>query len=188
MNKTKNSIFESAIKVFSSNGYNGATMDDIALMAGVAKGTLYYHFKSKEEIFKYIVKEGMNKIRENVQESVDKEEDVISKLKALCKVQLDLVYKNRDFFKVIMSQLWGTELRQLELRDMVQKYIMLIETYLREAMDKGSIKKGNTSLMAYTFFGALCSTIVYEIINEDTVNIDEIIDNLTNYLLKGMTN
>lgn len=188
MNKTKNAIFEAAIKVFSSNGYNGATMDDIALKAGVAKGTLYYHFKSKEEIFKYIVKEGMNKIRENVQESVDNEEDVISKLKVLCKVQLDLVYKNKDFFKVIMSQLWGTELRQLELRDIVQKYIMLIEAYLKEAMEKGIIKKGNTSLMAYTFFGGLCSTIVYEIINEDRVNIDEIIDNLTNYLLKGMTN
>lgn len=188
MNKTKNTIFEAAIKVFSSNGYNGATMDDIALNAGVAKGTLYYHFKSKEEIFKYIVKEGMNKIRDNVQERVDNEEDVILKLKVLCKVQLDLVYKNRDLFKVIMSQLWGTELRQLELRDIVQNYIMLIESYLKEAMDKGIIKKGNTSLMAYTFFGALCSNTVYEIINEDTVNIDEIIDNLTNYLLKGMTN
>lgn len=188
MNKTKNAIFEAAIKVFSSNGYNGATMDDIALKTGVAKGTLYYHFKSKEEIFKYIVKEGMNKIRENVQESVDNEKEVIAKLKALCKVQLDLVYKNRDFFKVIMSQLWGTELRQLELRDIVQKYIMLIEVYLSEAMKKGIIKKGNTSLMAYTFFGVLCSTIVYEIINEDIVNIDEIIDNLTNYLLKEMIN
>jgi AcrR family transcriptional regulator len=188
MNKTKNTIFEAAIKVFSSNGYNGATMDDIALNAGVAKGTLYYHFKSKEEIFKYIVKEGMNKIRENVQERVDNEEDVILKLKVLCKVQLDLVYKNRDLFKVIMSQLWGRELRQLELRDIVQNYIMLIESYLKEAMDKGIIKKGNTSLKAYTFFGALCSSTVYEIINEDTVNIDEIIDNLTNYLLKGMTN
>jgi AcrR family transcriptional regulator len=49
MNKTKNTIFEAAIKVFSSNGYNGATMDDIALNAGVAKGTLYYHFKSKKK-------------------------------------------------------------------------------------------------------------------------------------------
>lgn len=188
MSKTKNAIFEAAIKVFSSSGYNGATMDDIALTAGVAKGTLYYHFKSKEEIFKYIVKEGMNKIKENVQKNVDNEEDIVSKLKVLCKVQIDLVYKNRDFFKVIISQLWGTELRQLELRDIVQNYIMLIEKYLSEAMENGIIKNGSTSLKAYTFFGALCSTIVYELINEDTINLDEIIENLTDYLLKGMTN
>ena len=52
MNKTKNLIFESAIKIFSESGYRGATMDDIAANASLAKGTLYYHFKSKEEILR----------------------------------------------------------------------------------------------------------------------------------------
>ena len=55
MNKTKNLIFESAIKTFSESGYRGATMDDIASNAGLAKGTLYYNFASKEEIFNFIV-------------------------------------------------------------------------------------------------------------------------------------
>ena len=54
MNNTKKLIFEAAIKVFSECGYNGAIMDDIASRAGVAKGTLYYHFASKEEIFKFV--------------------------------------------------------------------------------------------------------------------------------------
>ncbi|MCY6372703.1 TetR/AcrR family transcriptional regulator [Clostridium ganghwense] len=191
MNKTKNTIFTAAIKVFSTNGYNGATMDDIALKAGVAKGTLYYHFKSKEEIFKYIVREGMNEIKENIQEAVDREQDCILRLKTLCKVQIDLVCENRDFFKVIMSQLWGTELRQLELRKVVQDYILLLEGYLKVGIEKEVLEKGNPSLMAYTYFGALCSTIVYQLINEDkneTVNFDEIIHNLTDYLLKGMVN
>lgn len=57
MNKTKNLIFKSAIKIFSESGYRGATMDDIAANAGLVKGTLYYHFKSKEEIFNFIVEE-----------------------------------------------------------------------------------------------------------------------------------
>ncbi|MPM64998.1 hypothetical protein SDC9_111890 [bioreactor metagenome] len=45
MNKTKMTIFEAAIKTFSNSGYNGTTMDQVAEAAGVAKGTLYYHFK-----------------------------------------------------------------------------------------------------------------------------------------------
>ena len=52
MSKTKQGILNSAIKVFSTKGYDGATMDDVAIVGGVAKGTLYYHFKSKEELFK----------------------------------------------------------------------------------------------------------------------------------------
>ena len=62
MNKTKRAIFDAAIKIFSTNGYEGATMDDMAQAAGVAKGTLYYYFKSKEEIFKYIITEGVEVI------------------------------------------------------------------------------------------------------------------------------
>lgn len=40
MNRTKKLIFESAIRIFSDCGYRGATMDDIASNAGLAKGTL----------------------------------------------------------------------------------------------------------------------------------------------------
>ncbi|QGU93765.1 TetR family transcriptional regulator [Clostridium bovifaecis] len=187
MNKTKVAIFEAAIKEFSSNGYNGATVDDIALKAGVAKGTLYYHFKSKEDIFKYIIKEGMKKIKQDVQDEVEKVEEPISKLKTLCRVQLKLVYENRDFFKVIMSQIWGKELRQLELRETVQKYVLLIEQYIEEAIRKGVVRDGNSSFMAYAFFGALTSTAVYELINNDNINVDDVIDNLTDYLLYGMS-
>ena len=59
MNKTKRLIFYSAIKIFSDLGYRGATMDEIASNAGLAKGTLYYHFTSKEEISK---RDGYEKI------------------------------------------------------------------------------------------------------------------------------
>lgn len=186
MNKTKGAIFNAAIKVFSEKGYNGATMDDISINAGVAKGTLYYHFRSKEEIFKYIVKEGMKKIQVEVQDYVERVEDPILRLKNLCRVQLELVYKYRNFFKVIMSQLWGVEIRQLELREVIQKYIILIEGYIRDAIQKEAVKKGNESLMAYTFFGALSSTAVYELINNDDIDIEDLIENLTNYLLYGM--
>ena len=66
MNKTKSLIFESAIKTFSESGYRGATMDDIASNAGLAKGTLYYNFASKEEIFNFIVEEGLQILQNQV--------------------------------------------------------------------------------------------------------------------------
>ena len=55
MNRTKKAIFEAAINVFATSGYNGSTVDEIASKANVAKGTLYYNFKSKEEIFNFVI-------------------------------------------------------------------------------------------------------------------------------------
>mgnify|MGYP000856854105 FL=1 len=186
MNKTKRAIFDAAIKIFSTNGYEGATMDDMAQAAGVAKGTLYYYFKSKEEIFKYIITEGVEVIKERISQAVEREESALSKLKALCTLQLNLVYEKKELFKVIMSQLWGQEVRQLELREVVGNYINSIEKYIKQAMDEGVIKKGEPYFMAYIFFGLLCSTAVYELINKDRNNIDELSENLLMYILHGI--
>ncbi|MFD3155333.1 TetR/AcrR family transcriptional regulator [Haloimpatiens sp. FM7330] len=186
MNKTKKVIFESGIKIFSIYGYDGATMDEIASNAGVAKGTLYYHFKSKQEIFEYIVEEGMKIIQDEVEYRVNRQEECICKLRTLCKTQLNLLYQNREFFKVIMSHLCGQEIRNLQIRNVIQTYIEFIEEILKEAMNEGKIKKGKPSFMAYIFLGTLYSAEVYELINGNEQEVDEVIDELMTYTLKGI--
>ncbi len=87
---------------------------------------------------------------------------------------------------MVMSQLWGQEIRQLELREVIQNYISNIEKYIKEAMEDGFIKKGDTCFMAYTFFGTLCSAAVYELINKEKSSLDEISDSLLQYILHGI--
>ena len=59
MNKTKRKIFETSMKLFAEKGYDATSIEEITATVGVAKGTLYYHFSSKEEIFNFLVEEGM---------------------------------------------------------------------------------------------------------------------------------
>lgn len=77
MNKTKRAIFESAIKVFSNSGYTGATMDEVVARAGVAKGSLYYHFKSKEKLLIFIIKEGINEDIDKATKCMDNHYEII---------------------------------------------------------------------------------------------------------------
>ncbi|MEP7136492.1 MAG: TetR/AcrR family transcriptional regulator [Chloroflexota bacterium] len=49
--ETRVKITDSAIKLFSSSGYNKASVDDICAEAGISKGAFYHHFKSKQELF-----------------------------------------------------------------------------------------------------------------------------------------
>ena len=58
MNKTKRKIFETSMRLFSEKGYEATSIEEITATVGVAKGTLYYHFTSKEEIFNFLVEEG----------------------------------------------------------------------------------------------------------------------------------
>ena len=186
MNKTKSLIFESAIKTFSESGYRGATMDDIASNAGLAKGTLYYNFASKEEIFNFIVEEGLQILQNQVIEVQYMNMEPIEKLIKICKIQLTFLYGYTNFFKVVMSQLWGTENRQTELREKIRKYINEIEINIKAAMENGQIEKGDTELMAFQFFGSLCSSAIYESIHIEEISLENIIDSTIRFTLKGL--
>ncbi len=186
MKNTKELIMEAAIKEISEKGYLGATMDGIAVKAGVAKGTLYYHFNNKEDLFNYIIKEGMNLVKNDIEEAVANEKNIIDKFEKLCYMQLKIIYDNKDFFKVIMSQLWGIEIRQTELRDVVKDYISYIEKYVKEAMDEKVINVDDTHLIAYAVFGIMTSVTVFELLNDKEINSIEDAEKIINYILNGI--
>jgi TetR/AcrR family transcriptional regulator len=186
MNKTKKSIFQAAIKIFSNNGYDGAKMDEISASAGVAKGTIYYYFKSKDEVFKYIITEGVSLLREQIENINIGKGHYDYKLRELSKDQLRLVYENRDLFKVIMSQAWGGKIRHSELRDLLKEYMKDIEKFLVSAMEDGTIKKCDSSFLTFTYFGMLGSVAVYNVISNDSMKLDEITDSFMERLLNGI--
>lgn len=186
MNRTKQLIFDSAIRIFSDCGYRGATMDDIASNAGLAKGTLYYHFPSKEEIFNFIVEEGIRILQNQVLDIQKIDINPIEKLIKISEVQLSFLYGYTDFFKVVMSQLWGNEKRQYELRHKIREYIKEIEVDIKGAIDEGRIEFGDSELMAYQFFGSLCTAAVYESIHIEKVDLDNIIRKTVEFTLKGL--
>lgn len=185
ISKTKQAIVDGAILTFSQNGYN-TTMDEIALAAKVAKGTLYYHFSSKEELFNFIIKQGMEKIDADVQSATQDEGDLITRIHILAKVQLELVYENHDFFRVIMSQLWGIEKRQEELRVQMKSYIHHISNYFQTAIDAKIISSNNAELLAYSFIGLLTGTAIYELSTGRPQPIDDVVDQIINSCLNGI--
>jgi TetR/AcrR family transcriptional regulator len=186
MNKTKKAIFESAIKVFSNYGYTGATMDDVVARAGVAKGSLYYHFKSKEELFIFIIKEGRNLINEEIEEATKDVTDPYEIIKVSAKVQLKYVYENKDLFKVIISQLWGTGERNNMLREEIRTLIDKSSVKFKAVMDGGFIENDDPILLSYGLIGVLVSSALYEILNEDKYNHEEVVEKFMKYFQYGI--
>jgi len=185
MNKTKKLIFEAAIKSFSQKGYHKSTMDEIAETAGVAKGTLYYHFKSKEDIFRFIIDEGLKMIEDEIIDKTKHLDNPIEKLRMVCKVQLDLVIKYIEFFKTILSQMWGDEERQNQLREILNRYFRLIEGYLQEAADAGLIDGSDIKVKAFNFFGVMASTVVYSLIHKD-MDTNDMIEETIEFMMRGI--
>lgn len=186
MNKTKTAIFDAAIKVFSSYGYTGATMDEIVTSAGVAKGSLYYHFKNKEELFNFIVDEGVNLILENVEQATKDIENPLEKIEISARVQLKYVYHNKDLIKLIISQLWGTEERNNFIRRKINLLLEKSTDHIQQAMDEGLIENDDAAFSSHTFMGMLFSFALYELLNEEDYDYNHVIDKFLVLLKSGI--
>ena len=181
MNKTKKAIFNAAIKVFSIEGYDSATVEEIASEAGVAKGTLYYNFKGKEEIFKFVIDEGMKLIKNEVIDAIKDIDDPLEKLKISAKVQLRYVYNNKEFFRVIMSQIWGDKNRHQEMRQEIRRLVNINSNRIND-ITKGKADKDVLEVLGCCFIGVLFSSALYEILYEDQYSENYIVDRFMEYV------
>ena len=85
MNKTKRRIFNTAIKMFSKKGYDNTSVEEITAIAGVAKGSLYYHFSKKEDIFDMLLKEGFELLKNNIEIKTKNCTTALEKIKSVKK-------------------------------------------------------------------------------------------------------
>jgi AcrR family transcriptional regulator len=70
--ETRSKITESAIRLFSTRGYNDASVDDICKDAGISKGAFYHHFASKQALFLALLDDWLQTIDTAIEASKDK--------------------------------------------------------------------------------------------------------------------
>ena len=162
MNKTKRKIFEASLKLFSEKGYDATSIEEITATVGVAKGTLYYHFNSKEEIFNFLVEEGMKLLINSINIKIAKCDNTLDKIKAVSLVQLKAVYKYENLLTIVMSQTWGNENINVFCKQKVLEYISVIQEIVQEGVDRGDIAECDSEILASEIFSLTCSTLIYK--------------------------
>ena len=105
-------ILSAAESVFTREGFSAAKMADIAAEAGVAAGTLYNYFGSKEEIFQSIISSGMTELSEEV-ETASREPDPIARLRRMTEVMLAFLNARGSLFLIYVQMQGGPDMESL---------------------------------------------------------------------------
>lgn len=98
-------ILDSAMRVFASKGFFGAKVSDIASEAGVADGTIYLYFKSKDDLLISLFEEQMQKVNATLEEAIASGKDAVDKLRRFVRAYFGLVESNRHATEVITIEL-----------------------------------------------------------------------------------
>jgi AcrR family transcriptional regulator len=91
-------VIKAAQKLYQQHGLFKVTMEDVAKAVGKGKSTLYYYYKSKEEIFASVIKAELAEIFSEVAVAVDAVNSTEEKIKAYCLARLDLSKRKKTSF------------------------------------------------------------------------------------------
>lgn len=187
MNKTKRRIFNTAIKIFSEKGYDNASVEEITAIAGVAKGSLYYHFSKKEDIFDMLLEEGMKLLSNNIEMKTQNCTTALEKIKEIILIQIKVTVKYEDFLNVVFSQIWGEEVKNKKCKKVVFEYIKIIEKIIKEGIENGEFYDGDVEALASGIFGVTCSSLIYRLKRNKEVDIKRVYEGFIDTVIRGLS-
>jgi AcrR family transcriptional regulator len=101
-------LISAAARVFSEKGYEGASLREICAAAGILPGSLYYHFRSKEDLFVTVHSEGFGQLSEGVDRAIATESDSWRRLEAACAEHLKQLVNGNDIALVAAKSQYRT--------------------------------------------------------------------------------
>ncbi|MGM0602672.1 MAG: TetR/AcrR family transcriptional regulator [Bacillota bacterium] len=184
---TKEEIIKSAVKLFSEHNYHTVSMMEIAEGAGVSKGTVYWHFDSKKELFREIIINGQSYFKSrfsSIAESNIKSEDKICEvirtvLKTLSE-HLNLLTVFRNNMELINKEIKN------KLEEKHDEIIGILSQIIEEGIDKKIIKRGNAVHISTMILSVLFTPHTQDLIlNID--GIDNQVEFVYDFIMNGIS-
>lgn len=188
MNKTKRKIFETSMKLFAQKGYDATSIEEITANVGVAKGTLYYHFSSKEEIFEFLIGEGVKLLKNSIEIKTEKLSNSLDKIKAIVLIQIKVLVKYEDFMTIVLSEIWGNTSRSLLCQKYIFEYIQEIEQIVKEGIQNGEIVDTDPNVVASGIFGFTCSSLIYEKRSNKDISVQKLYQEIEKAFIRRLKN
>ena len=185
----RESILRAATRVFARNGYFNSKVADIASAAGVADGTVYLYFKSKEEILHSIFDQNMAEAIAADRKLIDKLSDPREKLRRIATLHLERLGADRDLAVVFQVELRGSTKFMEEFSAAgFAEYLSLLRAIFEEGQRAGVFRKElNAKVAAKIFFGALDEMATNWIISKRSYKLEPMANVVMDVFLNGVS-
>jgi TetR/AcrR family fatty acid metabolism transcriptional regulator len=181
-------ILRAATDVFANRGFFNAQVADIARAAGIAAGTVYLYFRSKDDllvsIFERTMRDGLTEGRSAVAGVADP----IERLRRLARLHLARLGRDRNLAIVFQVELrQSTKFMERFSATLVRDYLGLIRAAFADGQEAGVFRDGiNPTIAAKTFFGALDELATNWIISSRRYSLEADADAIVDLFVNGV--
>jgi len=182
-------ILKAAVKVFAKNGFHATRVSEVAKAAGVADGTIYLYFKSKEELLVSLFEDRVSKLLTFMRESLPKTEGAPQRLRAVIDMQLGLLEGERDLAEVITVIIrQSTRLMKEFAAPQFLAYLDAIAKIVQDGQASGDFRTDvSPHIAARAIFGALDGiTLTWALGRAEQGALGRAATQLSDVLLRGL--
>ncbi|MCA0756521.1 TetR/AcrR family transcriptional regulator [Paenibacillus sp. N4] len=143
-------VVDAAAKSFALFGYKATTMDQVAKIANVGKGTIYTFFTNKEELFHEIMKRLLTEMKQVAERVISPDRGFFDNLNAALEELLDFREEHELALKLSQEvREIGTPMAQEGLNQIERAVVGYIRQQVQSAIGKGEIKPCDPELTAF---------------------------------------
>src|SRR5256885_4600933 len=185
----RTAIIRAAISVFAHNGYFNSKVADVARVAGVADGTVYLYFKSKEEILHSIFDRGVEAALDEARREIAPLTDAREKLRRIARLHLERLGADRDLAIVFQVELRGsTKFKEEFSAAGFAEYLDLLCKIFEEGQRSRLFRKDlNAKVVSKILFGALDEMATNWIISHRHYQLEPMADVVMDVFLNGVS-
>ncbi|KRT72939.1 MAG: TetR family transcriptional regulator [Candidatus Rokubacteria bacterium CSP1-6] len=181
-------IIEAAVRIFARNGYYNSRVSDIAKEAGIASGTIYLYFKTKDEILVTLFREKMAEFVATVRKAIAAEPDAVAKLRRLIALHFKLLEDHSEMAEVVQVELrQGQKFFRGASANEVSGYFDLISSVLEEGMAAGMFRSDlPVKTVRKVLFGAMDQMATSWVLGKRGYKLSETAEAVADIFLKGL--
>ena len=183
-------ILDAAIEVIAKKGFHNSRVSEIAEQAGVADGTIYLYFKSKEQILMTALDTAFQSFLARARRELAGTDSPAIRLRKLAALHLSSLERNRSLAVVLQTELRQSAkfLAEFSQRDL-KNYFNLIREVVREGQQSGIFREDiSDKIFAACFFGALDELVTAWVLSERGYDLTAAANPVVDLMFSGMEN
>jgi AcrR family transcriptional regulator len=185
----RNQILDAATTVFASQGFQRATMKEIAQIAGIASGTIYTYFPSKADVLLGL----LNRLNESEQRAEQlaelTQQDLKSVFVTYTRQRMALFWSHAEVIRAVLPELLvNGELRAIYYQQIVEPTLVLAEQVFHVLLDQRRIRRVDPSLSVRTFAGTIFGLLLLQLLGDQPIaaNFEQLPEVLATLLFEGL--
>jgi len=181
-------IIAAAIRVFARSGYYNSRVSDIAREAGIASGTIYLYFKTKDEILVTLFREKMAEWVALVRRELAAERNPLAKIRKIVALHFKVLEENPDLAEVVQVELrQGQKFFRGASAHEVSAYFDVINHVLEEGVGAGLIRRDlPVKVATKMLFGAMDQLATSWVLGKRKYRLTEAADAVAGIFLQGV--